>query len=105
MNDHSKMIYVSLGTTFMFKENELQSLLDFSRMRKDYGIVLVLKNDKLYNQILIRELNSSSNILYRKWMPQTQVLSHPHTKLFLSHGGKNSLLEASEFGIPILIHP
>ncbi|XP_071806916.1 UDP-glucuronosyltransferase 2C1-like [Asterias amurensis] len=36
------------------------------------------------------------------WMPQQKVMGHPHTKMFLSHGGLNGLYEAAWYGLPVV---
>lgn len=36
-----------------------------------------------------------------RW-PQTDILAHNNTKLFITHGGFNSILEAQYFGVPLL---
>ena len=33
------------------------------------------------------------------------MLSHPHVKAFVSHGGYNSLLESLEQAVPLIINP
>ncbi len=34
-----------------------------------------------------------SNVIVRKWLPQVDVITHPQTKTFLSHGGTGYLAE------------
>ncbi|XP_059131156.1 UDP-glucuronosyltransferase 2B17-like isoform X3 [Peromyscus eremicus] len=36
------------------------------------------------------------------WLPQNDLLGHPKTKAFVTHGGANGLYEAIHFGIPII---
>lgn len=43
-----------------------------------------------------------ANILSVKWAPQLDVLAHPNTRLFISHGGLLSLTESVACGVPIL---
>ena len=38
-------------------------------------------------------------------MPQVEILHHPNTNAFLSHGGSNSLIESIEAEVPIIISP
>ena len=40
-----------------------------------------------------------------KWAPQNDVLAHPGTKVFVTHGGANSVYEAAFHGIPIVALP
>ncbi|XP_047678126.1 UDP glucuronosyltransferase 5 family, polypeptide F1 [Tachysurus fulvidraco] len=43
-----------------------------------------------------------NNTLLRDWLPQNDLLGHPKTKLFVSHGGTNGILEAIYHGTPIV---
>uniref|UniRef100_A0AC35ES08 Glucuronosyltransferase n=1 Tax=Panagrolaimus sp. PS1159 TaxID=55785 RepID=A0AC35ES08_9BILA len=39
------------------------------------------------------------------WAPQPAILAHPKCKLFITHGGYNSLLESVNNAIPLLLMP
>lgn len=47
----------------------------------------------------------SANILYKKWMPQDDILAHPSMKLFITHAGKGGVAEAQYHGVPMLALP
>nr|QPA18396.1 UDP-gluconosyltransferase [Trialeurodes vaporariorum] len=42
------------------------------------------------------------NILIRPWLPQQEILSHPNCRLFITHGGFNSMIEVMNIGVPVL---
>ncbi|XP_050497644.1 UDP-glycosyltransferase UGT5-like isoform X1 [Diabrotica virgifera virgifera] len=46
--------------------------------------------------------NLPKNVILRKWLPQKEILAHPNLKLFISHGGALSTIEASALGVPVL---
>nr|QPA18371.1 UDP-gluconosyltransferase [Trialeurodes vaporariorum] len=46
--------------------------------------------------------NASGHILQRPWLPQPEILAHPNCKLFITHGGFNSLVEVMSIGKPVL---
>ncbi len=46
--------------------------------------------------------NVPNNVLLLKWMPQQDLLSHPKTKLFITHCGANSQFEALYHTVPML---
>uniref|UniRef100_A0A1I7Z2H8 UDP-glucuronosyltransferase n=1 Tax=Steinernema glaseri TaxID=37863 RepID=A0A1I7Z2H8_9BILA len=45
------------------------------------------------------------NVLFSKWIPQSDLLQHPKTAAFISHAGYNSLQEAINAGKPIITIP
>ncbi|XP_016965831.1 UDP-glycosyltransferase UGT5 [Drosophila biarmipes] len=47
----------------------------------------------------------SANILYKKWLPQDDILAHPKIKLFITHAGKGGVAEAQYHGVPMLALP
>ncbi|XP_072386970.1 UDP-glucosyltransferase 2-like isoform X1 [Diabrotica undecimpunctata] len=43
-----------------------------------------------------------ANVKIISWLPQSDILAHNNTKVFISHGGLLGTLEAIHYGIPIL---
>ena len=49
--------------------------------------------------------NQSDKFMFRKWLPQFDLLSHQKTKLFITHSGSNGLQEALIAGVPMIGFP
>ncbi|CAH1636145.1 unnamed protein product [Spodoptera littoralis] len=43
-----------------------------------------------------------NNVHIVNWAPQQSILAHPNVKIFLTHGGLFSSIEAIHFGVPII---
>lgn len=46
--------------------------------------------------------NLGPNTRVYKWLPQNDLLGHPKTKAFITHGGANGIYEAIHHGIPMI---
>uniref|UniRef100_A0A914WXN7 glucuronosyltransferase n=1 Tax=Plectus sambesii TaxID=2011161 RepID=A0A914WXN7_9BILA len=46
-----------------------------------------------------------TNVYPMKWVPQVDLLNHPKVKVFITHGGMNSLTEAMTTGTPTVAIP
>jgi glucuronosyltransferase len=40
-----------------------------------------------------------------RWIPQSSLLAHPKTKLFISHCGLNGMFETTHYGVPVVALP
>ncbi|XP_066146202.1 UDP-glucosyltransferase 2-like [Euwallacea fornicatus] len=49
--------------------------------------------------------DAPANLRISKWFPQTDILAHPNTVLFVSHCGMGSTTEAIHFGVPVICMP
>lgn len=52
-----------------------------------------------------RPSSLGNNTLLLEWLPQNNLLGHPKTCAFVSHGGTNGVYEAIYHGIPVLLLP
>ncbi|XP_049929726.1 UDP-glucuronosyltransferase 2C1-like [Epinephelus moara] len=49
-----------------------------------------------------RPANLGNNTLIVNWLPQNNLLGHPKTRVFVTHGGTNSVQEAIYHGVPVV---
>ncbi|XP_059808858.1 UDP-glucuronosyltransferase 2A2-like isoform X2 [Hypanus sabinus] len=49
--------------------------------------------------------NVGNNTLLTKWIPQNDLLGHPKTRVFISHGGTNGIYETIYHGVPMIGMP
>ncbi|KAJ1551706.1 hypothetical protein HK096_003854 [Nowakowskiella sp. JEL0078] len=46
-----------------------------------------------------------SNVRLENWVQQKEILAHPATKVFFTHGGLNSVVEGVTHGLPMICRP
>uniref|UniRef100_A0A6P4FGY1 2-hydroxyacylsphingosine 1-beta-galactosyltransferase-like n=1 Tax=Drosophila rhopaloa TaxID=1041015 RepID=A0A6P4FGY1_DRORH len=90
------VIYFSMGLDILVKylpdnmENKL--LQTFAQLKQR----VIWKNE------LSMLPNKPDNIYVIKKAPQRQLLAHPNVRLFISHGGLQSVMEGIDSGVPML---
>lgn len=99
------VIFFSMGTNIEtktipaeFKQNFFEAMSQFPKYR------FVLKFDK-DDESAIKYSEKYKNIEIVNWINQPAFLSDPRVKLFITHGGYNSLIEAVNYAKPLLLMP
>ncbi|KAL1459859.1 hypothetical protein WDU94_011812 [Cyamophila willieti] len=94
-------VYMSFGSVVdpsKFNEKTKLKLLGFL---KEIKVPVFWKID-LTNDPVIKPEMIPRNVFTQKWYPQTDILAHPNVRLFITHGGLSSLMEATSLGVPVL---
>ncbi|KAK5645032.1 hypothetical protein RI129_006332 [Pyrocoelia pectoralis] len=90
------VIYFSMGSNLKGKdmeEGKRNAILKvFSKLKQ--RVLWKWENETVPDQ--------PNNVKLGKWMPQQDILAHPNIKLFVTHGGLLSIIEAVYHGIPIV---
>lgn len=92
------VVYFSMGieiTSKWIHPNVLDVLQQsFKRLR----LRVIYKFEKTFP-------NKSENIYVSPMLPQRELLAHPKVKLFITHGGILSIIEAAHYAVPVLCLP
>ncbi|CAK5037374.1 unnamed protein product [Meloidogyne enterolobii] len=92
----------SITDTKSLNKEKWQNILKAFSYFEEYSfIVKISAGDKLTREYT----KNMPNIHLFEWFPQSDLLGHPKIKLFITHGGYNSLIESTIRGVPVLIIP
>ncbi|XP_037962809.2 UDP-glucosyltransferase 2 [Plutella xylostella] len=93
------VIYVSLGSTLNISDLPHQITTALFNVFKSlpYDILLKAKHENVGFKL--------ENLRIEKWLPQNDLLHHPNVKLFITHGGLQSIDEAIEANVPMVVMP
>ncbi|CAH0559938.1 unnamed protein product [Brassicogethes aeneus] len=99
--DKSKngVVYFSFGSNIQLlelPEDKLNAIFNTFKNIK-YDILLKINKDTLDNK--------PKNVLTRKWVPQSAILKHKNTKLFITQGGLQSCDETIINQVPVVVIP
>ncbi|KAL5273749.1 UGT2A1.2 family protein [Megaselia abdita] len=94
-SEENGLIYFALGGNVDFSQfsEEKKSALLESLKRTNHTVFLKIKGV---------QMKRTGNILINDWFPQNDILAHPKTKVFITHGGIQSTYEAVYHAVPIL---
>ncbi|KAL1506655.1 hypothetical protein ABEB36_005980 [Hypothenemus hampei] len=92
-------IYFSLGT------NVNMSLISHEQLNLTLNVLGSLPYTVLFKSDPAGVDDLPNNFYVQKWFPQQDVLAHPKIKLFITQGGIQSIDEAIDRGVPMLIIP
>ncbi|XP_063391037.1 UDP-glucosyltransferase 2-like [Cydia fagiglandana] len=91
-------IYFSLGSVVQVSELPASLKTELSQMLGQLPYTVLWRSDEELQDL-------PKNVHVRKWFPQPGILAHRNIKLFITHGGLLSLIEAVHHGVPVLAVP
>lgn len=94
------IIYISFGSLAVLKPEQL---IEIAHALQNYSVIWSLKSH--LQSYLPSTFIDNPNHLLLNWSPQRYILAQSAIRLFISHGGWNSLLESMSAGKIILIWP
>ncbi|CRK99007.1 CLUMA_CG011945, isoform A [Clunio marinus] len=93
------VIFFSLGSnakTSFLPTYKIEILLKvFSQLKQ--RVIMKWESDELEGK--------PNNVLISKWLPQDDILAHPNVRMFISHCGLGSVVEARYHGVPVVSMP
>jgi glucuronosyltransferase len=99
--DDSKngVIYMSLGSNVQSKDlrPEIKEMFLNVFRKSNMNVLWKFEDDSL--------LNKPNNVMISKWLPQSDLLAHPNIKLFITQGGQQSMEEAIDRMVPMMVIP
>uniref|UniRef100_A0AAG5DRT7 UDP-glycosyltransferases domain-containing protein n=1 Tax=Anopheles atroparvus TaxID=41427 RepID=A0AAG5DRT7_ANOAO len=93
------VVYFSLGTLIRSDSLNQRNLNLFLEVFKS------LKYDVLWKHDADLDLNGTTNIRMERWLPQQDLLAHPNVKAFVMQGGQQSMEEAIDRHVPLVVIP
>ncbi|EYC40970.1 hypothetical protein Y032_0587g341 [Ancylostoma ceylanicum] len=99
------VVYFSLGTlvnTTSLPEFAMTAVVETVKQTPDYHFIVAVDKYDQFTRNLSKEV---LNIYVCTWAPQPAILKHPRLRAFITHGGYNSVMEASRAAVPLIAIP
>ncbi|XP_004422788.1 PREDICTED: UDP-glucuronosyltransferase 3A1 [Ceratotherium simum simum] len=94
----SGFVLVALGSMVnIFQSPELLKEMNSAFAHLPQGVIWKCKPSHWPKDIKL-----AANVKIVDWLPQSDLLAHPHIRLFVTHGGINSIMEAIQHGVPMV---
>jgi UDP:flavonoid glycosyltransferase YjiC (YdhE family) len=102
------VVVVAFGTLIKLPEKIWQTIADTLQLVPQMRLLLVIPQDLVRTKIetsVVSALDQPSRVFISGWIPQQRVLAHPSVRMFITHGGLNSIGEAVYTHVPLIIIP
>ncbi|CAG9799735.1 unnamed protein product [Chironomus riparius] len=98
-NSEHGVIYMSFGSNVQSTDlsSEIKGMFLNTFKRLKYDFIWKFENDDLPEK--------PENVMIQKWLPQADLLAHPNIKLFITHGGQQSMEETIDRAVPTIVIP
>jgi hypothetical protein len=121
MDSLGKVLYIAFGTMIKLPQDEIAKFLGIFQRAIDEGVLdgiiwgmpkndlrnfpkfFTISNTKYSTAQIIDKTHDKIKIF--NWAPQKAILNHKSTKVFISHGGLDSIYESMSAGVPMMLIP
>uniref|UniRef100_A0A673TGJ8 glucuronosyltransferase n=1 Tax=Suricata suricatta TaxID=37032 RepID=A0A673TGJ8_SURSU len=94
----SGFVLVALGSMVStFQTKDLLKEMNSAFARLSQGVIWKYKAS-----YWPKDVKLAPNVKIVDWLPQNDLLAHPRIRLFVTHGGMNSIMEAIQHGVPMV---
>jgi len=101
-------VLVAFGTLSKVNERVWQALVDSVQLVPNMHLLLTIPDQvqRIRVHALLKSLlDQQARVLVVSWINQQDVLTHPSLRMFITHGGLNSIGEAVHAHVPLLVLP
>lgn len=81
----------------MYQTKEFIKEMNSAFAQLPQGVLWTCKDSKWPKDVRL-----APNVKIMDWLPQNDLLTHPSIRLFVTHGGFNSVMEAIQHGVPMV---
>ncbi|XP_029796860.1 UDP-glucuronosyltransferase 3A1-like isoform X1 [Suricata suricatta] len=94
----SGFVLVALGSIVnSYQSQEVLMEMNSAFAHLSQGVIWMCKASKWPKDVKL-----AANVKIVDWLPQNDLLAHPRIRLFVTHGGMNSVMEAIQHGVPMV---
>ncbi|XP_058163728.1 UDP-glucuronosyltransferase 3A2 isoform X2 [Dasypus novemcinctus] len=94
----SGFVLVALGSmSSTYQSQEILREMNSAFARLPQGVIWKCKTSHWPKDVKL-----AANVKIVDWLPQSDLLAHPSIRLFVTHGGQNSIMEAIQYGVPMV---
>ncbi|XP_026325740.1 UDP-glucuronosyltransferase 1-2-like [Hyposmocoma kahamanoa] len=97
-NSPHGVVYFSMGSVIKPSSIPKETIRDLIKIFGSLKMTVLWKLDEVPAVL-------PKNIHVRSWWPQAKILAHPNIRLFITHSGGLSTIEAVQYGVPLLAVP
>ena len=102
--DGKPLIYISLGTHLVLPEKDLKTFVDGVNKQDQYKFIFSMGSG-LEKVIQDAGVESSGKILFSQYLPQYTLLGHASIRMFVTHCGLGSIIDAIKQRVPVIMVP
>lgn len=102
------VVVVAFGTVTMANDRTWKTIIETLQLIPHMRLLLTVPQKEKRNRVhewLKSVSTHPSRVLVVSWIEQQHVLAHPSVRMFITHGGINSIGEATYAHVPLLILP